>query len=58
MAPLKKYLNRYDENGFINTQHEKVEKYFLIAISILALITLAALIVWVFVEHNGASSHL
>lgn len=50
MNKFKKYINRYDENGFINTEHEQLEKYMMIGSLILISITLVSLVIWTIIE--------
>lgn len=58
MTKLKKYLCKYNEHGFINPEHEQLEKYIIIGVFAMIFITLAALVVWVLHEQTSHSINM
>lgn len=53
MINLKKWLNRYDEAGFINKEHEKLERVLMWGTAILILLVLLGLIIWAIKESSA-----
>ena len=50
MTKLNKWLHKRNEDGFINKEHEKLEKYFMIGAGFLIVITFFLLVTWVLKE--------
>ncbi|WP_321518095.1 hypothetical protein [uncultured Bacteroides sp.] len=50
MTKFKKWIYRYDNNGFINKEHEKLEKYFMFGAATIIGVSLIALVTWVIIE--------
>lgn len=50
MAKIKKWLNKYNENGFINKEHETLEKYLMIGMFISFCIVFLSILGWVIIE--------
>jgi len=50
MSIFRKWFSRYDESGFINKKHEKLEKIFLWSTIAFIFTIFAALILWVIKE--------
>jgi hypothetical protein len=57
MANFKKWIYKYDEGGFINREHEKLEKYMMMGSVALVIILFIALIIWT-IKETGSASHL
>lgn len=53
MINLKKWLNRYDEAGFINKEHEKLERVLMWGTAILIFIALLVVIIWAIKESSA-----
>ena len=50
MTKLNKWLNKRNEDGFINKEHEKLEKYLMIGVGSLIAVTFFSLVAWVLLE--------
>ncbi len=50
MVDLKKWLYKRNEGGFINKEHEKLEKYLMIVAGLFIATTFLSLVVWVLIE--------
>lgn len=46
MANLKKWIYKYNEGGFINREHEKLEKYLMMGSAAIVFIVFVSLVVW------------
>lgn len=53
MINFKKWFNRYDEAGFINKEHERLEHALMWGTAILILLALLGLIIWVIKESSA-----
>jgi hypothetical protein len=47
MTDLKKWIYKYNEGGFINREHEKLEKYLMIGSIALIFVAFVSLVIWV-----------
>lgn len=50
MSKLNKWLYKRNEAGFINKEHEKLEKYLMIGAGFLIAVTFFSLVAWVLIE--------
>ena len=50
MTDFKKWLYKRNEGGFINKEHEKLEKYLMYGAGVLVAMTFFSLLAWVIVE--------
>ena len=50
MSKLNKWLYKRNEAGFINKEHEKLEKYLMIGAGFLIAVTFFSLVAWVLFE--------
>lgn len=50
MKNFKKWIHKYDDNGFINKEREKLEKILMISAIIVIAILFLSLIIWTIIE--------
>jgi len=50
MTKLNKWLHKRNEDGFINKEHEKLEKYLMIGTGFIIIVTFFSLVAWVLKE--------
>lgn len=56
MANIKKWLYKYNEDGFINKEHETLERILMISFGVFIVLCLIILLVWV-IKDSG-SQHI
>jgi len=50
MTKLNNWLYKRNEDGFINKEHEKLERYLMIGVLFLIAVTFFSLLTWVLLE--------